>query len=109
MSNILPAMGMVLLADAAPAGPYFLPMGGSVIIAGVLLSVAIATGGMWLVRRSQHRPASSSRKYFFISLGGASCFAAVAAGLIGIYYAPLLAVALALLVTGLLLIRLGMR
>ncbi len=95
-----------LLGDVGP-GPLVPLMGGSAVIAGVFLSLAIVTGGIWLARRLEHREAPTSRKLFWVSLGGAALFAAVPAGIIGLFVPPLLVIAAALVVTGVCLVVLG--
>src|SRR5262245_47344663 len=69
----LPTGDPVLFADAPPpevfyfAGSHYVLL----VIAGIFLSLAAVTGGIWLInRRSQNRPALLSGKLFWLFLGG---------------------------------------
>jgi len=96
-------------ADAGP-GPLIVPLGGSVILAGIFLSLAAITGGLWLVRRSQDpSTAGTSRKICFVSLGAAACCGAVLPAVLGFVYPAYWAAALLLLAAGVLLILAGFR
>src|SRR5436305_2716829 len=77
-------MHMALFADAGP-GPLLLPMGGSVLLAGLVLSLAFVTGGIWITRRVQDQPALLSRKFCLLFLAGAMWSAAILPAVIGLF------------------------
>jgi hypothetical protein len=59
--TFLPITDAILVGDFNPWPIY--QATGSVAIAGIFLSLAIISGGMWLVRRSRNRPTSSVRRW----------------------------------------------
>ena len=65
-----------LLADGG-LGPIVYPLGGSVAFAGLFLSLAFITGGIWIVRRVQNHRALLSRKFCLIFLAAAMWSAAI--------------------------------
>jgi hypothetical protein len=95
-------------ADAGP-GPLVYPMGGSLAVAGVFLSLAVVTGGLWLVRGWQKQPVRTPRKWFYVCLGLAGAFASVPVGVVGLFIPPIFVPAAALLVGGIVLIVQGFR
>jgi len=101
-------MRMLLFADAGP-GPLLFPMGGSVVIAGVFLTLAGVSGGLWLIRRSQDRPAFACRKMCLASLGAACLSGAVTPAILGLFIPALLIVAGGLTVAGVVLMVIGWR
>jgi hypothetical protein len=69
-------------ADGASAFDFIYVAGAGAflaVIAGIFLSLATITGGMWLVRRSRHRPALLLGKQTLLFLGGMPLLGVVAA------------------------------
>jgi hypothetical protein len=91
-------------------GPLILPLHGGVYLAGVFLSLAFVTGGLWLLRRYQDKPTAYSGSYFALALGGAACSIAFALGAVALLEGPaILATAAPLLFAGVYLIVRGWR
>jgi hypothetical protein len=79
-----------LFADVGPGPPFGYPAEWSVSVrlAGVFLSLAFVTGGLWLVRHLQNRPAPAARHWFLLALSGLGWCGAVFFGVAGLYYFP---------------------
>jgi len=99
---------MLLFADAGP-GPLLIPMGGSVVLAGLFLAMAIVSGGLWIVRRRQNRPVFASRKFFALSLGAACLSGAVVPAIIGLFEPAMLVIAGLSIAAGVVLVTIGVR
>jgi hypothetical protein len=82
-------------------------MDGSVALAGIFLSLAVVTGGLWLIRRSLRKPSPVSSRAFWITSGGAAVFAAIPLGCL--FFPVLLLVAVALFAVGLATISTGLK
>jgi hypothetical protein len=79
----------MLFADAGP-GPLLVPLGGSVIVAGIFLSLACVAGGLWLAKASRPRESGRWKKWCLICSGGAFFSASFFTGFIGLWNAGVL-------------------
>jgi hypothetical protein len=100
---------MATIADAGP-GPLVVPLGGSVILGGTFLALAVITGGLWLVRRSKGPTGGAGAgKAFLVSLGAAACCGTLFLAILGLFFPPFWLGALVLLALGVFLIITGCR
>lgn len=97
-----------IVADAGP-GPLLLPLGGSALVAGIFLSLAVVAGGWWFARWMQDRPAPKSRRLFWHFSGCAALFAALPVAVFGLFMPLLFLVAIILLVLGVTCIVVGVK
>jgi hypothetical protein len=75
-ANLLPAAGAAP-ARGADAGPWHLPT----VVAGVALTLALASGGLWLLRRgTARRVAAGALLLGLFAMGGAALFADIPPG-----------------------------
>jgi hypothetical protein len=71
-ANLLPPAAPAAPARGADAGPWHLPT----VVAGVALTLAFATGGLWLLRRgTTRRVAAGGLLLALFALGGTALFA----------------------------------